>query len=585
MLPMATRYLRVSLFYIFFTAHLIVIAQDITRPGNAFGDNHTPTWEACLASYESMDAASDFASLSIAGQTDVGKPIHLFIINKDKIFYPELLDPGKTVLLINNAIHPGEPDGVDACLQLCAELLDPANPMHKMLDKVIVCIVPVFNVDGALMRNGTLRANQNGPEAYGFRGNARNLDLNRDFVKCDSENARSFCRLFRSIRPHVLIDTHVTNGADYTYTMTLISTQSDKLGGPVGEYQRNVFTPALFDAMALRGDTMSPYVNTMGRSPETGLYAFLESPRFLSGYAALFSTFAFITETHMLKPYPQRVASTHRFLTSMLEFLSVHGEEVREAKRKSELKLQATKDLPLGWSLDTTQVSPLQFSGYAVVEEPALVGTGNRIRYDHNAPFTRAVNYYDRYAGTGYVKIPEAYIVPQAWREVVERLKCNRVLMKPITHDTVMTVGVSYIVAYETADSPYEGHYPHDHIEIRNDTMKVQLFKGDWLIDTHQEARRYLVEVLEPQGEDSFFAWNFFDAVLQRKEWFSDYVFEEKAAAILDADPKLKSEFDSALQQDEGLRASHWRQLFWIYERSDYSEASAFRYPVYRLVD
>ncbi|MBL7942952.1 MAG: hypothetical protein JNM00_09305, partial [Flavobacteriales bacterium] len=133
--------------------------------------------------------------------------------------------------------------------------------------------------------------------------------------------------------------------------------------------------------------------------------------------------------------------------------------------------------------------------------------------------------------------------------------------------------------------TPYEGHYTHDHVEIRNDTMKVQLFKGDWLIDTHQEARRYLAEVLEPQGEDSFFAWNFFDSVLQRKEWFSDYVFEEKAEEILNENPGLKAEFDKAMQQDESLRNSHWRQLYWIYERSEYSEKSAFRYPVYRMLN
>ncbi|MBL7942813.1 MAG: hypothetical protein JNM00_08610, partial [Flavobacteriales bacterium] len=168
MLQIPTPYLRVSLFYMFFTSNLIVNGQYFEKANTAFSDNITPTWEQCISSYESMDEASEFASLTIAGQTDVGKPLHLFIINKDKIFYPELFDPGKTVLLINNAIHPGEPDGVDACLQLCRELLNPTHPMHKMLDKVIVCIVPVFNVDGALMRNSTLRANQNGPEEYGF---------------------------------------------------------------------------------------------------------------------------------------------------------------------------------------------------------------------------------------------------------------------------------------------------------------------------------------------------------------------------------------------------------------------------------
>ena len=100
----------------------------------------------------------------------------------------------------------------------------------------MIVIIPVYNVGGALNRGSYSRANQNGPEAYGFRGNARNLDLNRDFIKCDSRNARSFNRLFNQWKPDVFVDTHTSNGADYQYVMTLISTQKDRLGGALGEF-------------------------------------------------------------------------------------------------------------------------------------------------------------------------------------------------------------------------------------------------------------------------------------------------------------------------------------------------------------
>lgn len=573
------------IFYIFFTTCIPAFGDAVLIAQPAFQGNRTATWEECIAAYRQLDSDYAMASLNVIGSTDVGKPLHLFIINQDKIFYPELFDPGKTVLLINNGIHPGEPDGVDASLLLSRELLDPNSELHQTLDHVIVCIVPVLNVDGALARNGELRVNQNGPEEYGFRGNGRNLDLNRDFVKCDAENVRAFCRMFRSVRPHVLVDTHVSNGADYAYTMTLIATQSDKLGGAMGHYQRNTFAPALFDRMAALGDTMSHYVNTMGRTPESGMVAFMESPRFLSGYAALFNTFAFITETHMLKPYARRVESTLRFLQSMIYYLDEHGETVRDQKRMNELAMLARDEFPLLWELDTLQRGTVHFSGYTAREESALVGTGKRLKYDHNLPFFSPIAHYERYAPATFAKAPDFYILPQAWREVAERLKCNRVLMKNLKADTVLRVVASYIEDYHTAHSPYEGRYPHDHITIRQDTALIQFYKGDWLIDTRQEARRYLVETLEPQGEDSFFAWNFFDAVLQQKEWFSDYVFEEKAAELIASDPALKKEFETAIATDEDLRNSHWQQLYWIYKRSPYAEKSAFRYPVYRLLD
>jgi hypothetical protein len=111
----------------------------------------------------------------------------------------------------------------------------------------------------------------------------------------------------------------------------------------------------------------------------------------------------------------------------------------------------------------------------------------------------------------------------------------------------------------------------------------IIFFAGDYLVPLHQPARRYLVETLEPKGEDSFFAWNYFDSCLQQKEWFSDYVFEEKAAALLKENPSLKGELEKAMAEDEELAGSHWQQLYWIYKRSPYYEKSAFRYPVFRL--
>ncbi len=203
--------------------------------------------------------------------------------------------------------------------------------------------------------------------------------------------------------------------------------------------------------------------------------------------------------------------------------------------------------------------------------------------YDHSSSYAKPVNYFNRYKQGVVVAAPAFYIIPQAWREVIERLKCNHVLMKRIERDTLMQVFVYYIEDLKTGEEPYEGHYNHRDTEVRKAMQSVQLFKGDYIIPTQQEAKRYLVEVLEPQSEDGFFAWNFFDSVLQQKEWFSDYVFEEKAEELLKNDSKLKADFDKVMTEDEELKNSHWMQLYWIYQRSPYFEKSAYRYPVFRM--
>jgi Zinc carboxypeptidase len=548
-----------------------------------FSANTTKTWQECIAAYEKLDIIHNQAALLEVGTTDIGKPLHLFVINKDGLFYPELFDRKKSVLLINNAIHPGEPDGVDACIMLCTELLDSNSPLSKLLDSTIVCVVPMYNVDGALNRGSHSRANQNGPAEYGFRGNARNLDLNRDFVKCDSQNAQSFNQIFGRIKPNVLVDTHVSNGADYPYTITLITTQSNKLGGEMGSFLKEKMEPALYQSMLEKGEEMCPYVHTMGRTPDTGLHEFLETPRFATGYAALFNCIGFTTETHMLKPYANRVEATYKFLSSLLQYMDANATQLVKIKNNADQDWMQRKTMFLNFELDTTQKQTILFNGYAACTKPADVGTGERLFYDKAQPWQRSIPFYSTYKGADEITIPKYYIVPQAWTEAIERLKWNGVRMTQITRDTLMQVTAYYIEDYKTGERPYEGHYNHTQIKIKSEKRNIQMYKGDYLIDTKQPTVRYIITVLEPQCEDSFFAWNFFDSVLQQKEWFSDYVFEDIAADLLANDKALKKQFDDALATDATLKNNHWNQLYWVYKHSAFYEPSAYRYPVYRL--
>ena len=89
--------------------------------------------------------------------------------------------------------------------------------------------------------------------------------------------------------------------------MTLICTQHSKLGGVLGEYLNKSFEPGLYASMKEKGYDLIPYVNAFGDSPDNGWPEFFEGPRYSSGYAALWHTFSFVAETHMLKPYDQRV--------------------------------------------------------------------------------------------------------------------------------------------------------------------------------------------------------------------------------------------------------------------------------------
>ncbi|MCH1582251.1 MAG: hypothetical protein L7S63_03960 [Flavobacteriales bacterium] len=537
----------------------------------AMEGNETPTWEAAIAAYAALaQAHPNEANLAAFGSSDVGRPLHLFTIGPDD---------ASLRLLVNNAIHPGEPCGVNASLLWATSLL---NGERSLPADIQIGIVPMYNIGGGLRRNCCTRANQNGPEEYGFRGNARNLDLNRDFIKCDSRNALSFNQMFSQFEPTIFVDTHTSNGADYQPTLTLITTQPDKLGGPMGTWLETTFAPALYAGMAAAGNPMVPYVNSMAETPDGGIADFLETPRYSTGYSALHHAIGFTTEAHMLKPFPERVSATLQFLDVLLTETDRQAGTLLQLKQAQHDAYVSQTQAAVAWELDTTAVDSLDFPGYEARYEWSNVTGKRRLRYDHDAPYQRPIPYMHTFRNTRTAPIPAAFVVPQAWRHVIERLEANGASFYRVAADTSITLEVARIVSHSDLGRPYEGHHYRTVEEVSRSMEPVSLFEGDLVFPCDQKACRYLVETLSPEGVDAFMAWNFFDSVLQQKEYFSSYVFEETAAALLAADAELKRRFEATLE-GQGKDWSARQQLDWLYKRSDHYEQTPARYPIFSV--
>ncbi len=211
---------------LYFLIAVLCILTIIILPVNAqvelrYADNETVTWQEAIDMYQWLDEQYEDARLLEIGLTDAGRPLHLFVIDRGRQFLPEQIrESGKTILFINNGIHPGEPCGVDASLKLASDLLSGQDSCAHYLDHTAIAIIPLFNVGGALNRGSYHRANQNGPEEHGFRGNARNLDLNRDFIKLDSKNTQSL-RNFILITTTKLIETYIAGISDAAQKINL----------------------------------------------------------------------------------------------------------------------------------------------------------------------------------------------------------------------------------------------------------------------------------------------------------------------------------------------------------------------------
>jgi hypothetical protein len=543
-----------------------------------YAANKTVTYQECHDFYKQLK--SDKIRVSAINLThqlsDAGNPIFLYKFSA----VSDTEKKEKVRLLINNNIHPGEPAGVDACMKLVHQLNEGIFPA-SVLEKVDLYIIPAYNVDGMNQRNSHSRANQNGPEAYGFRPNATNYDLNRDMVKGDARNTFFLREVFNWVNPHLFIDTHISDGADYTYTMTLISTLTQQLPQRMQAMMTDTLLPEIYGRMKGRGDEICPYVDTRKSTPDSGLVAFNDLARFTTGYAALHNCWGFVSESHMLKPYPEQVESTLRLLKEFLEMAGVHASGLMATKRQAEAEVSAQQLFHLAWEPDYGRADTLWFKGYEAGYRKSEVTGLPVLYYDRQKPYIKAIPYYKHYNSLLTYASPGYFIIGQAWHKVIEQLQSSGVLMHRINRPVSdLSVTAKYFRKVEYSKNPYEGHFIHRSVVTDTVMMRLSPSVGDYVIPMNQPLNAFIMQVLIPEAPDSYFRWNYFDPVLQQKEWFSDYVFDPTALQLLKQQPTLKAELEAYVKENK-LENNAWEQLLFLYRHSDYYESSHLRYPVF----
>lgn len=553
--------------------------SQILTPYEKGNGNQTTTFDEMRKFYQELSKQYPLISYETKGEDDNGAPIDVVIFNPSGKSFEEARK-GKSVLFVNNGIHPGEPDGIDATMMLMRDL---ATGKVNTPKNVIFTAIASYNISGMMSRGSFSRANQNGPEEYGFRGNARNYDLNRDFIKTDSKNSRSFQQIFGWLKPDVFIDNHVSNGADYQYTFTYISTNKERLGNVLGNYFNDEMQRTLLKNMEKKGVISVPYVNIHGDVPDGGFPAFVDSPRYATGYTSLFNSIGTVVETHMLKPYKDRVKVTYDYMVDNLNYIDENFKTIQQKRAENLKQYKVGNRYALAWKLDSTKYENIDFKGFEAKYKPSDVSGKTRLWYDRNAKFSKPVKFYNTYVPAKEITIPKYYIIPQSEWKIIDLLKLNQIKMIPIKQDSTITVEQYRIKDFKTVPNPYEGHYLHYDTFVTKESGKIKFRAGDFLVPLNQDGVKFLLETLEPEAVDSYFNWNFFDAILGQKEYYSAYVFEDTASKLLKDNKTLKTAFEMEKSINPKFAEDGQAQLDWVYKHSDYYEKTHRLYPVFRV--
>jgi hypothetical protein len=538
----------------------------------------TPRYAETVAWCQELAAASDQVACGTFGRSPQGRGLPLVIWDPDGLADPVAChEAGRLVLLIQGCIHAGETCGKDAGMTLVRDLALRGGPPG-----VTVLLIPIFNVDGHERFGPYNRINQNGPREMGWRTTAQNLDLNRDHLKADAPEMQAWLRLWDAWQPHFLVDIHATNGADYQYPLTYVLELRGNLDPDLTAWLED-YLAAVSPPLAAAGYPLAPYVVFREwHDPRSGLQSWVAGPRFSQGYAATRNRPGLLVEAHMLKPYPVRVAATRALLDQTLAFLATEAGTLRAltaaADRHAASAAFRAEPFPLAWQL-SDESEPFTFLGVAYEQRTSALSGGEYFVYHGDRPEVFTVPYYNQPLATTSARLPEAYLIPPQWQEVIARLALHGVRMARLREEVALTVRTWRFLDPRWEGQPVQGRHPFSY-ELAPVTMTATVPAGTVVIDLAQPAARLVAHALEPAGPDAFVRWGFFDAVMTRVEYVESYVIERLMREMVAADPGLLAELKERKTGDP-LFATNPRAIRnWFYERTAYHDQQAFLYPV-----
>jgi hypothetical protein len=520
----------------------------------------------CKASRSQMQMVS-------IGTSGNNQSINMVVASSENSFTKEaLLKSPKKLILIQAGIHSGEIDGKDAGMMLLRDIA--FGTKKDLLQSVNILFIPILSVDGHERTSPYNRVNQRGPENMGWRTNASNLNLNRDYTKLDTEEIKSVVNVINEYDPDLYLDLHVTDGADYQYDITYGF--GNTFSPAIGKWLTNVLSPFVDKHLKEMGHIPGPLVFALNEKDfKDGMTDFAYTPRFSNAYGDIRHLPAILLENHSLKPFRQRVLGTYVFLESIIRILGAEGATLQKAIQED--KKIRNKEFVLTWKANPVKDSVffLGIESYrkksAITNSEYVVWTGKPV--NQKIAFTR-FNTPDLRTDK-----PKVFYVPAYCKEIISRMKIHGIEMETINEKMTKEVNIFTVIKSDFADLPTEGHVTVT-ADFATGKRQETFYPGSVKINVDQPLGDLVMYLLHPSSGDSFFQWGFFPGMFVRAEYMEQYVTEPLAEKMLASDPKLRAEFDARKKDDPAFSNDPASVYLWFYSKSPYYDSNYLVYPI-----
>lgn len=532
----------------------------------------TPDYTATRAWLDRLVAsAPGLLSIESFGRTAQGRDLYFVRASKG--------GPDKPVLLVQAGIHSGEIDGKDAGLMLLRDIAHRGK--HRLLDKADLVFVPIFNADGHERSSPWNRPNQRGPRSMGWRTNARNLNLNRDYLKADSPEMQAMIALINRLDPVLYLDLHVTDGTDHQYDIAYAFSGWRGLyarSPAIGRWLDGRLRPRMDAALKRAGHVPGYYVSAVDNlEPDKGIVHDADTPRFSTGYGDHRRLPTILLETHSLKPYRQRVLGTYVFVEEALRLAGAEARRLRAAIDADRATRPGT--FVVSWKRRPKPIYSVDFLGIAHERYRSAASGRDEIRW-LGRPVTRKMPVFGVEPERS-VTLPRAWWVPASEPEVIERIRLHGIRHEVIAAPRTMALDMARLVE-PTLGPANEGRVPLIVNGITHAVRTETFPAGSVRVPADQPLGLLAAAMLEPESADSLLAWNFFPGILQRTEYIEGYVIAPLAERMLAENAELRREFEAKLAADPKFAADGEARLAWFYMRTPYYDERYLLYPIGR---
>lgn len=487
----------------------------------------TSRYEDVMRFFTELQKRSPLVKLETFGQTVEGRAMPLIILSTKPMAQPsEAKASGKPIVFLLANIHGGEVEGKEAVQHLARRLA--LGDLRPMLDKMIVLIAPIYNIDGNEKIVPTNRGRQNGPiGGVGLRENAKGLDLNRDYTKLDSPEAQALVGAFNRWDPHVMVDLHTTDGTVMAFHLTYSIPLNPTIDPRIMSYHRDKLMPAVADGMLKNHQFRSYYYgNASGPAPKEGELEkrtwrnFIPQPRAGQNYYGFRNRLTILSEAYTHLSFQRRIEVTTALVEETFKYTAAHGAEIIQLLKQVDADTikrgQQGPPLPIGVAYEQT---PLPKPVTILLGETTTLRNPrsgrDMIAMVEDKIHPVEMQDFGLYTATRSVPSARAYLFRQeeGTRGIIAKLRQHGIAVEELT--APLKTEVENFVISDVRKNE-RASFGHNEVTLKGEYKKetVTFPAGSIIVRFAQPLGTLAAFLLEPESDDGLTHWNFFDAYL-----------------------------------------------------------------------